>query len=63
MEIDSGIDTYHIEFAPVNGVPRTVANIFNQFGPVTANTDGNGHGTHCAGIFLNRCVCFLSYDD
>ena len=50
--IDSGIDTNHIEFAPVNGVPRTVANIFNQFGPVTANTDGNGHGTHCAGIVI-----------
>eukprot|EP01036_Dinobryon_divergens_P027191 gene27191-35921_t len=47
--IDSGIDTNHIEFASVSGVSRTVSNIFNQFGAVTSNTDGFGHGTHCAG--------------
>jgi hypothetical protein len=33
-------------------VSRTVSNIFNQFGPVTSNTDGDGHGTHCAGIVV-----------
>ena len=49
--IDSGIDTEHIEFASVVGVSRTVSNIFNQFGAVTSDTDGFGHGTHCAGIF------------
>ena len=48
--IDSGIDTNHIEFASVNGVSRTVSNIFNQFGAITLDTDGYGHGTHCAGI-------------
>ena len=47
--LDSGIDTNHIEFSPVSGVNRTVANIFNQFGPISSNTDGFGHGTHCAG--------------
>ena len=48
--IDSGIDTNHIEFASVSGVSRTVSNIFNQFGAATSDTDGFGHGTHCAGI-------------
>lgn len=48
--IDSGIDTTHIEFSAVSGVSRTVSNIFNQFGALTSNTDGFGHGTHCAGI-------------
>ena len=50
--IDSGIDTDHIEFASVSGVSRTVSNIFNQFGAVTSDTDGFGHGTHCAGIVV-----------
>jgi subtilisin family serine protease len=46
--IDTGIDTTHVEFATGN---RTVSNIFNAFSstPNAANTDGNGHGTHCAG--------------
>ena len=48
--IDSGIDTNHIEFVNVSGVSRTVSNIFNQFGAVTSNIDGFGHGTHCAGM-------------
>jgi hypothetical protein len=26
-----------------------VANVFNAYGPLTSNTDGNGHGTHVAG--------------
>jgi len=47
--IDSGIDTNHIEFIQLGGSNRTVANIFNEFGAVTSNTDGFGHGTHCAG--------------
>ena len=50
--IDSGIDTDHIEFASVSGVSRTVSNIFNQFGALTSDTDGFGHGTHCAGIVV-----------
>ena len=50
--IDSGINTEHIEFASVSGVSRTVSNIYNYFGPVTTNTDGFGHGTHCAGIVV-----------
>lgn len=51
--IDTGIDTNHIEFTP--GIRstsfRTVSNIFNQFGDVSSNTDGYGHGTHCAGNY------------
>jgi serine protease len=47
--IDSGIDTDHIEFIPVSGTLRRVQNIFNPFGNLSSNTDGYGHGTHCAG--------------
>ena len=47
--IDTGIDTNHIEFTPFVGSIRNVSNIFNQFGDISSNTDGNGHGTHCAG--------------
>ena len=55
--IDTGIDTNHIEFASINGVSRTVSNIFNQFGAVTSDTDGHGHGTHCAGtVLLDRFI-------
>ena len=57
--IDSGIDTEHIEFASVIGVSRTVSNIFNQFGAVTSDTDGFGHGTHCAGIVRYTFVLSL----
>eukprot|EP01036_Dinobryon_divergens_P034208 gene34208-44193_t len=46
--IDTGIDINHIEFSPT-GLYRTVANIFNDYGDITSNTDGRGHGTHCAG--------------
>jgi subtilisin family serine protease len=46
--IDTGIDTNHIEFSPT-GLFRTVANIFNDYGDITSNTDVYGHGTHCAG--------------
>lgn len=45
--VDTGIDTNHIEFS--NTQERTVLNIYNVFGTVTANTDGNGHGSHVAG--------------
>ena len=49
--IDTGIDTNHFEFTPVVGSIsfRTVSNIFNQFGDLSSNIDGHGHGTHCAG--------------
>eukprot|EP00606_Chrysophyceae_sp_TOSAG23-5_P000734 GSChrysophyteH2.ASY1.ANO1.154.1 assembled CDS len=47
--IDTGLDTTHHAFQNT-GVSRTVANIFSEFGDATAaNTDGDGHGTHCAG--------------
>lgn len=47
--IDTGLDAGHPEFED-NGTGRTVANIFNAYGSATAeNTDGDGHGTHCAG--------------
>ena len=48
--VDTGLDTTHIEFAPVNGVSRTVSNIYNEFGAITSDIDGDGHGTHCAGL-------------
>ncbi len=44
--LDTGIDTTHYEFSNAG---RVVSNIFNGFGSVTTNTDGHGHGTHCAG--------------
>jgi subtilisin family serine protease len=46
--IDTGVDTTHVEFSNV-GISRTVSNIYNAYGSITTNTDGNGHGTHCAG--------------
>jgi hypothetical protein len=46
--IDTGLDTTHVEFSDI-GISRTVANIYNAYGSITTNTDGNGHGTHCAG--------------
>jgi hypothetical protein len=45
--LDTGLDTTHTEFANVN--QRVVENVFNGFGEVTPDTDGHGHGTHCAG--------------
>lgn len=42
--IDTGMDSLHPELAG----PRAT-NIFNAFGPITPNTDGNTHGTHVAG--------------
>ena len=62
--VDTGLDTTHIEFAPVNGVSRTVSNIYNQFGAIAADTDGDGHGTHCAGIVRQIiCAIFLTMAD
>lgn len=49
--IDTGIDCDHIEFAP-NEFNRTCANIFNPYGTLSSNTDGNSHGTHCAGMSI-----------
>ena len=54
--IDSGMDTNHIEFTPHSGSTRTVANIFNEFGALTSNTDGFGHGTHCAGKVVTPII-------
>lgn len=47
--IDTGIDINHVEFQSLPGYPRKVANIYNAYGSVSDNTDGNGHGTFCAG--------------
>lgn len=47
---DTGLDTTHSEFSFQGGVTRTIANIWNSYGVANdANTDGQGHGTHCAG--------------
>ena len=45
------LDTLHAEFADAleSEATREVANLWNGYGGVTANTDGDGHGTHCAG--------------
>lgn len=51
--IDTGIDTLHREF---NNTGRVVQNIFNAYGSITANTDGDGHGTHCAGTIGGKSV-------
>jgi subtilisin family serine protease len=60
--IDTGIDTTNIDFADV-GNSRNVSNIFNTWGALSANTDDNGHGTHCAGfiffVFLLLYCCHL----
>ena len=46
--VDTGLDTTHVEFA--NTHDREVLNIFSSFDHnLGANTDGNGHGSHCAG--------------
>ena len=48
--VDTGIDANHVEFAPsAHAQAREVVNIYNAFGAVSTNTDGQGHGTHCAG--------------
>ena len=39
--VDTGVDTTHWEF---QNSDRTVENIFNAYGSVSDNTDGNGHG-------------------
>jgi subtilisin family serine protease len=55
--IDSGIDSNHSEFLP-NGFSRNVSNIFNSFGSLALNIDGNGHGTSIAGL-INLCIRIL----
>lgn len=42
--LDTGVDCGHYEFEDI-----TCSNIFNPYGSNTENTDGDGHGTHCAG--------------
>jgi subtilisin family serine protease len=53
--LDTGLDTTHIEFA-ANGITRNVTNIYNYYGAITDNTDGDGHGTHCAGTIGGNTV-------
>ena len=45
------LDTLHAEFADAlePEATREVANLWNGYGDVKANTDVQGHGTHCAG--------------
>ncbi|KAJ1401379.1 peptidase S8/S53 domain-containing protein [Ochromonadaceae sp. CCMP2298] len=51
--LDTGIDTTHTEFS---SNARTVTNIWNSYGAITTNTDGNGHGTHVAGTVGGRTI-------
>jgi cerevisin len=46
--LDTGVDCDHVEFA-ANEYGRVCENIYNAYGDSTTNTDGQGHGTHCAG--------------
>ena len=56
--LDTGLDAGHAEFSD-SGNGRLVQNIWNGFGDVTANTDGNGHGSHCGGRVNNDfALCF-----
>ena len=60
--LDTGVDTQHIEFGS-NGNGRVVENIWNGFGSVTDNTDGHGHGSHCAGMmtaYFLELICIVS---
>ena len=54
--LDTGIDSTHNEFRNREGSQREVKNVFNYFGEIMDNQDGNGHGTHCAGIKLLTAV-------
>lgn len=48
--LDTGVDTNHLDFNNDNNTfTREVENVWNAYGAVTTDTDGNGHGTHCAG--------------
>lgn len=47
--LDTGIDTNHAAFTNLEGSDREVVNIYNGYGDISADTDGDGHGTHCAG--------------
>ena len=57
--VDSGIDTEHSEFQPVEGkLPRIVENVFDISSSsfIFPNNDGVGHGTHVAGIVGGNTV-------
>lgn len=56
--LDTGLDTTHYEFQDLSnsGVNRTVMNVYNKYGDLLPNTDGHGHGTHCAGTVGGRSV-------
>jgi subtilisin family serine protease len=49
--LDTGIDTTHSEFTANQPLTRTEENIYvvSGLGTLSTNTDGDGHGTHCAG--------------
>jgi subtilisin family serine protease len=57
---DTGVDCNHVEFA-ANEFGRVCENIYNAFGELSTNTDGGGHGTHCAGTALVMQVCMHAY--
>ena len=50
--VDTGLDTTHVEFSP--NQHRVVQNVYSAYPDVSfdpgADTDGQGHGTHVAGI-------------
>ena len=47
--LDTGVDFTHRDFlSSYSSFSRTTENIYNGYGPISANTDGNSHGTHCA---------------
>lgn len=71
--VDSGLDTQHSQFTSSKRVVRNIYDGYLDFdGVITANNDGVGHGTHCAGIHQYlyiygihqenvRIVCICTY--
>ena len=57
--LDTGIDSNHFEFGNTNGLNRTVTNIYSSYGNTSADTDGSGHGTFCAGIVIGLNLSIL----
>lgn len=54
--LDTGLDSSHQEFESKVGFLRKSENVWNGYGEIAANTDNQGHGTHCAGSAVGKTV-------